>query len=65
MKAQEEAVDLKRVTLKHMRPAAVTGRVDEGDENITNATGHSSLAWSDRSTIVGKRNPPGDRVGRK
>jgi len=28
--------------LKDMRPAAVTDRVDEGDETITNATGHSS-----------------------
>ena len=25
-----------------MRPAAVTDRVDEGDKDITNATGHSS-----------------------
>jgi hypothetical protein len=25
-----------------MRPAAVTDRMDEGDDAITNATGHSS-----------------------
>jgi hypothetical protein len=31
-----------RFTLKDMQPAAVTDWVDEGDETITNATGHSS-----------------------
>lgn len=41
-KAAEEGVEFARFTLKDMRPAAVTDRVDEGDETITNATGHSS-----------------------
>lgn len=41
-KAEEEGVEFKRFTLKDMRPAAVTDRVDDGDESITNATGHSS-----------------------
>lgn len=41
-KAEKEGVEFKRFTLKDMRPAAVTDRVDEGDETITNATGHSS-----------------------
>jgi len=41
-KAAEEDVEFVRFTLKDMRPAAVTDRVDEGDETITNATGHSS-----------------------
>jgi integrase len=41
-KAAEEGIAFQRFTLKDMRPAAVTDRVDAGDENITNATGHSS-----------------------
>lgn len=41
-KAKEEGTEFARFTLKDMRPAAVTDRVDEGDESITNATGHSS-----------------------
>ena len=41
-KAEEEGGEFKRFTLKDMRPAAVTDRVDEGNESITNATGHSS-----------------------
>lgn len=41
-KAKEEGIEFTRFTLKDMRPAAVTDRVDEGDETITNATGHSS-----------------------
>jgi integrase len=41
-KAKEEGVEFQRFTLKDMRPAAVTDRVDEGDVTITNATGHSS-----------------------
>lgn len=41
-KAKEEGVQFARFTLKDMRPAAVTDRVDQGDEGITNATGHSS-----------------------
>ncbi|UVW29746.1 hypothetical protein [Massilia sp. H6] len=41
-KAKEEGVEFARFTLKDMRPAAVTDRVEDGDETITNATGHSS-----------------------
>lgn len=41
-KAEKEGVEFARFTLKDMRPAAVTDRVDAGDESITNATGHSS-----------------------
>jgi integrase len=41
-KAEKEGVEFARFTLKDMRPAAVTDRVDEGDKDITNATGHSS-----------------------
>lgn len=41
-KAEKEGLEFKRFTLKDMRPAAVMDRVDEGDETITNATGHSS-----------------------
>lgn len=41
-KAAEEGVAFTRFTLADMRPAAVTDRVDDGDENITNATGHNS-----------------------
>ncbi|MDK6077901.1 tyrosine-type recombinase/integrase [Massilia varians] len=41
-KAEKEGIEFQRFTLKDMRPAAVTDRVDEGDETITNATGHSS-----------------------
>jgi integrase len=41
-KAEEEGIAFTRFTLSDMRPAAVTDRMDEGDENITNATGHNS-----------------------
>jgi integrase len=41
-KAAKEGVEFTRFTLKDMRPAAVTDRVEDGDETITNATGHSS-----------------------
>lgn len=41
-KAKEEGIEFARFTLKDMRPAAVTDRVDQGDEEITSATGHSS-----------------------
>jgi len=41
-KAEVEGIEFTRFTLKDMRPAAVTDRVDDGDETITNATGHSS-----------------------
>jgi len=41
-KAEKEQIEFSRFTLKDMRPAAVTDRVDDGDETITNATGHSS-----------------------
>jgi integrase len=40
--AKKEGVEFTRFTLSDMRPAAVTDRVDEGDVNITNATGHNS-----------------------
>lgn len=41
-KAEKEGIEFSRFTLKDMRPAAVTDRVDEGDATITNATGHTS-----------------------
>ncbi|MCD2517546.1 tyrosine-type recombinase/integrase [Massilia sp. G4R7] len=43
-KAKREGIAFERFTLKDMRPAAVTDRVEEGGggETITNATGHSS-----------------------
>ena len=41
-KADDEGMAFTRFTLKDMRPAAVTDRVDQGDDAITNATGHSS-----------------------
>jgi integrase len=41
-KAENEGIEFARFTLKDMRPAAVTDRLDAGDEAITNATGHSS-----------------------
>jgi len=41
-KAKKERIEFARFKLKDMRPAAVTDLVDEGEENITNATGHSS-----------------------
>jgi hypothetical protein len=41
-KAEKEGVEFARFTLKDMRPAAVTDRVDKGDKDITNATGLSS-----------------------
>jgi integrase len=40
--AKKEGVEFTRFTLSDMRPAAVTDRLDEGDEHITNATGHNS-----------------------
>lgn len=41
-KTEREGREFARFTLKDMRPAAVTDRVEEGDNTITNATGHSS-----------------------
>jgi integrase len=41
-KAEKEGIEFARFTLKDMRPAAVTDRVEDGDTTITNATGHSS-----------------------
>lgn len=41
-KAAKDGIEFERFTLKDMRPAAVTDRVDVGDETITNATGHTS-----------------------
>ncbi len=41
-KAAAEGVEFARFTLADMRPAAVTDRVDDNDDRITNATGHSS-----------------------
>jgi integrase len=41
-KAEEEGIPFTRFTLSDMRPAAVTDRVDEGDDAITDATGHNS-----------------------
>lgn len=38
---EKEGIEFARFTLKDMRPAAVADRVDEGDKDITNATGHS------------------------
>lgn len=41
-KAEKDGIPFTRFTLKDMRPAAVTDRVEAGDESITNVTGHSS-----------------------
>jgi len=41
-KTKAEGIEFAPFTLKDMRPAAVTDRVEAGDENITNATRHSS-----------------------
>lgn len=41
-KAEKDGIEFARFTLKDMRPAAVTDRVEMGDKQITNATGHTS-----------------------
>lgn len=41
-KAAKEGSAFTRFMLKDMRPAAVTDRVDAGDETITYSTGHTS-----------------------
>lgn len=41
-KAEKDGIEFARFTLKDMRPAAVTDRVEKGDKQITNATGHTS-----------------------
>jgi integrase len=41
-KAEKEGIEFARSTLKNLRPAAVTDRVEQGDDQITNATGHCS-----------------------
>ena len=38
--AKEENVSFNRFSLADMRPTAVTDRMEDGDENIENATGH-------------------------
>ncbi len=40
--AKAEGVEFERFTLSDMRPAAVTDRMEGGDDKITNATGHNS-----------------------
>jgi integrase len=40
-RAEEEGGEFARFTQKDMRPAAVTDRVEKGDDAITNASGHS------------------------
>lgn len=41
-KAEAEGMEFTRFTLKDMRPTAVTLRVGEGDDTITDATGHNT-----------------------
>ena len=41
-KAEKDGIEFARFTLKDMRPAAVTDRVEKGDKQITNATGHTT-----------------------
>ena len=38
--AKEENVSFNRFSLADMRPTAVTDRMEKGDEDIENATGH-------------------------
>lgn len=40
-KAKETGASFTRFTLRDMRPAAVTDRMEEGDQQITNASGHT------------------------
>jgi integrase len=40
--AVADGIEFTRFTLSDMRPAAVTDRMDEGDDALTNATGHNS-----------------------
>jgi integrase len=40
-KAEDEGIAFTRFTLAEMRPSAVTDRMNEGDANIVDATGHS------------------------
>ncbi|WP_213764151.1 hypothetical protein [Caballeronia sp. dw_19] len=39
--AAERKITFERFTLADMRPTAVTDRQEEGDEQITDATGHA------------------------
>lgn len=39
--AEERGVTFSRFTLADMRPSAVTDRKEEGDDRITDATGHA------------------------
>lgn len=41
-KAAEEGIEFERFSMMDMRPKAVTDRVTEGDDEITNATGHTT-----------------------
>lgn len=41
--AQKQGRTFQRFTLADMRPTSVTKRMDEGDERITDATGHTDL----------------------
>ncbi len=57
-KAEAEGIEF---TLSDMLPAAMTDRMDEGDSQITNATGHNRREWSSRSTIAARPRPPGQQ----
>jgi integrase len=57
--AKKEGVEFTRFTLADMRPAAVTDRLDAGDKNVPDATGHSSdrmvrLTYDRRKTKTAK-----------
>lgn len=58
-KAKEEGVGFVRFTLKGILPAAGTDRVDQGDQGITNATGHSSDPMVRQVDDRRKRRQPG------
>lgn len=47
-KAKKDGVEFERFTLADMRPTAVTNRMDEGDVDITDATGHSDRRMVDK-----------------
>jgi integrase len=60
-KAEKEGTAFARFTLKDMRLAAVTDRVERGDDQITNATGHSSDRMV-RQVYDRKKTTKNDRV---
>lgn len=61
-KAEKEKVEFVRFTLKDMRPAAVTDRVEEGAKRSQALPGIVAIEWCGKFTIGGNKKGQGNRI---